>query len=176
MNTTESSHLLLASPRPKRLLLAFLIAPLAGSLGISIGMSLPLLIESGDPAMLLGGIPLITVIATPFVYFFSIVLGLPFFLLLHLSLGLSRLGLTVGWAVVGMLSFICLAGFSLPNRAEEVLLLFPFALGGAAVGYAFWAILTAKPNRPAEPGRKPVVKEKRTELAQISQEEWYGKN
>jgi hypothetical protein len=128
---------MLASPQPKRLLLAFLLAPLAGPLGISIGMTVPLVIESGNPVILLGSMPLIYVIATPFVYIFSIVLGLPFFLLLHLTLGLTKPGLIIGWAAVGMISAFCFTGFNIPDRAGEMLFYLPFALGGAAVDFAF---------------------------------------
>lgn len=165
INTTGSSQQMLASPRPKRLLLAFLLAPLAGSLGISIGIAVPWSIASGEPTMMLSGLAPIYIIATPFVYFFSIVLGLPFFLILHLTQGLSRPGLIVGWTMVGMVSLFCLTGFDLPERAAEMLLYLPFALGGAAVGYVFWAILSAHPNRPAELSPEPV-KADRTEPVQ----------
>lgn len=171
MNTTEASQLLLDSPKPKRLLLAFLLAPLAGPLGISIGMSVPLVFESGDPAMLLGGIPLISVIATPFVYFFSIVVGLPFFLLLHLTLGLSKLKLILTWAVVGMLSLACLTGFQFTRRPDDLLIYLPFALGGAMEGYTFWAILSAKPSGPDKPSGEAGVKENHSELTPISRDE-----
>lgn len=172
VNTIESSQLLLASPKPKRLLLAFLLAPLAGPLGISIGFSVPLAFESSDPAMLLGGIPLVSVIATPFVYFFSIVVGLPFFLLLHLTLGLSRLKLIITWAVVGMLSFGCLTGFQFSRRPEDLLIYLPFALGGAVEGYAFWAILSAKPSSPAKLSPEPGVKMTRSAQAPIRRDGW----
>ena len=158
---TNASYMALASPRPKRLLLAFLLAPLAGPVGISIGMAVPWVIESGNPMFLLSGLPLIYIIATPFVYFFSIVVGLPAFLLLHLSLGLSRPKLIVVWAVVGMVSLFCLTGFQLPGRAQDLLLYMPFALGGAAVGYAFWVILTAPTRgagqRPTANGQRPTA-------------------
>ena len=146
-NPIISSQMALASPQPKRLLLAFLLAPLAGPVGISIGMGMSWFIESGEPMLLLSGFPLIYIIATPFVYFFSIVIGLPAFLLLHLSLGLSGLKLIVVWAVVGMVSLFCLTGFQLPNRAQDLLFYMPFALGGAAVGYSFWVILSADGQR-----------------------------
>jgi hypothetical protein len=145
MTNRTASQQALALPQPKRVLLAFLLAPLAGPLGISIGISLPMAVENGSPMMLIGAAPLICLIATPVVYVFSIILGLPFFLLLHLSLGLSRAGLVLGWAAVGVISLMCLSGFTLPESRSDALIYLPFAMGGAAVGLSFWGILTLKP-------------------------------
>lgn len=93
------------SPRPSRIFLAFLIAPLAGPLGIYIGMA-PILFHTANILALVGALPFFYLFAGPVVYFFSILLGLPFFLLLHLTWGVSRNSLIVGWAVVGVISMI----------------------------------------------------------------------
>jgi hypothetical protein len=129
-------------------LLAFLLAPLAGPLGISIGIALPIAVENSNPLLLIGALPLIYIIAAPVVYFFSIILGLPFFLMLHLSLGLSRTGLIIGWAAVGVISMMCLSGFNFLDSMADILIYLPFALGGGAIGFLFWLILITEPIPP----------------------------
>ncbi len=142
MSYTPSPQASLASPQPKRVLLAFLLAPLAGPLGIAISMALPLMISDPDPSKLVVFMLLIYAFATPVVYFFSIVLGIPFYLLLRATLGLTKPGLIIGWAVVGMVSQFCFSGFDLPDRGGEILHYLPFAIGGAAIGFFFWRILS----------------------------------
>jgi hypothetical protein len=106
--------------------------------------------------------------ATPVVYFFSIVLGLPFYLLLRSTLGLTKPGLIIGWAVVGMVSQFCFSGFDLPGQVGDVLLYLPFALGGAAEGGAFWGIL----YNTTERNQTQIESEQQHELPNISREQW----
>lgn len=167
MSLTASPQTSLASPQPKRVLLAFLLAPLAGPLGIAMGMGVPVMISNPDPIGLIGFVLLVYVFATPVVYFFSIVLGLPFYLLLGSTLGLTKAGLIIGWAGVGMASIFCFLGFDLPDRVGEMLLYLPFALGGAAVGLVFWRILCAND----ELKQSQAENEKRHEMAHISHEQ-----
>lgn len=162
----------LVSPRPKRLLLAFLVAPLAGPLGIAIGMVVPMAIQRGEVIFLLGGIPIVYLFATPVVYFFSFLLGLPAFLILHLSLGLSRAGLMATWTVVAILSLMCLSDFNVPDSVDEALLCIPFALGGAAVGYVFWWILFTDPTYPETLYSQKVGGRDWDYLRKISSEDW----
>lgn len=161
MSPTVFPQASLATPQPKRLLLAFLLAPLAGPLGIAMGMGIPFMVNNPDPFELMGFILLVYVFATPFVYFFSMVLGLPFYLLLRSTLGLTKPGLIIGWAGVGMASAFCFSGFDLPNRVGEILLYLPFALGGAAVGFVFWRILCANIGLK----QRQAENEKRHEMA-----------
>jgi hypothetical protein len=149
-------------------MLAFMLAPLAGPLGIAMSVAVPFMISNPNPFELIGLILLIYVFATPVVYFFSIVLGLPFYLLLRSTLGLSEPGLIIGWAGIGMASAFCFFGFDLPDRLGEILLYLPFALGGAAVGFVFWHILCAND----ELKQRQAVIEERHEMAQISREQW----
>jgi hypothetical protein len=117
------------------------------------GMTVPVLILNPNPVGLIAPFFLIYAFATPVVYFFSIVLGLPFYLLLGTTLGITKPGLIIGWAVVGMVSQFCFTGFDLPDRVGEMLHYIPFALGGAAVGFVFWHILSAKTGQAEDERR-----------------------
>jgi hypothetical protein len=93
-------------------------------------------------------IPFFYIFAAPVVYFFSILLGPPFFLLLHLTRGVTRNRLIAGWAVIGVVSFMSLTRFAIPRSVDDLLFYMPFALGGAAVGLLFCWILSTDPNDP----------------------------
>ncbi len=155
----------------KRIFFAFLIAPLAGPLGIYLGL-IPLLPEIGHPAGLLGALPFVYLFAAPVVYFFSILLGGPLFWLLHTLRWITRNRLLAGWTLIGVLSFIALTGFSLPRSVGELPFLFPFALGGAAVGFLFWRILSSDPQDPWWIRHHRTLEEKASVLPRISKEEW----
>ncbi|MEJ2453124.1 MAG: hypothetical protein P8103_03070 [Candidatus Thiodiazotropha sp.] len=139
---------------------------------ISLGVIPAFIDGSRELLLLFGVIPLLYLFATPFVYIFSFLLGLPFFLLLHSTLGLSKWRLIVGWAMVGVLSIFCLTGFTIPNRVVEALIFPPFALGGAAVGFAFWWILSTDPEQQSAHNGESPEGEERTKLAKISNENW----
>ncbi len=131
----------------RRVLIAFLSAPLAGPLGIYIGMAV-LHGEIGHPGALLVVLPFFYLFAAPVVYAFSFLLGVPFYLLLHSLLGLTRNRLIAGWMLIGPLSLILLSRTFIPKTAQELTTLFPFVLGGAAVGYTFWRVLSLAPRAP----------------------------
>jgi len=157
-------------PRPRRVALAFLLAPLAGAPGIFCWMLF--FVFSGNPLGVLAGFLFVSLIATPVVYFFSILLGVPFYLALHGLRGVTRNRLVVGWSVIGVVSQLIFSGGHIPriSQAQEALSLFPFAVGGAAVGLVFWWILSRDPLAPlrisdrceeaqAEPETPGIVKE-----------------
>ncbi len=155
MSIIESSVQRVISTRPKRVFFAFLVAPLAGPLGIHIGMAL-FLFRTGDMVALISALPFIYVFAGPVVYVFSLLLGLPFFLLLHYTWGVTRNTLIVGWAVIGVVSFMLLTSQFIPRSLHDILLLFPFALGGACVGFLFYRVLSSDQENRSNERRSPL--------------------
>jgi hypothetical protein len=125
----------------KRALAAFLIAPSVGPAGIVLGYLLPTLHNVTRPGELLM-LPALYLIVTPFVYFFSLLLGLPFYLTLRIMGMLKPGALIAGWAAIGVVSMLLLSGGNIPGRMQDIWMLAPFALGGGAVGYLFWRVLT----------------------------------
>ena len=149
--TSENSYpQYTVDPSLWRAISAFLIAPSIGPVGIILTLILPAMFtRSGSVEMVLA-LPLFYLLVAPFVYFFSFLLGIPFFLSLRAAGMLGMKALTVGWAVIGAVSlvllFALLSGGQSLGRLEDSLVLAPFALSGAAVGYLFWRILTRKVN------------------------------
>jgi hypothetical protein len=145
------------SPRPKRVFLAFLLAPLAGPLGILLGIA-PYFILNGDIFGIIGALPFSYIFTGPFVYFFSILLGLPFFLLLRYTGGVTRKALIGGWAVIGVVSFMLLTGQFIPRSLHDILFLIPFALGGAGVGFVFYRVLSSDQENRSNKRRTPLYR------------------
>ena len=133
-----------------RVIAAFLIAPSIGPVGIVLTFFIPALFSAPDPGKSILVLPFIYLFVAPFVYFFSFLLGIPFFLSLRAAGMLGMKALTVGWAVIGAVSlvllFALLSGGQSLGHLGDSLVLAPFALSGAAVGYLFWRILTWKVN------------------------------
>ncbi len=123
----------------KQTLRAFLTAPLAGPLGLFSGFVFQIPLRGiGDLFELL---LLLYLFTTPVIYFFSILLGIPLYLLLRSLGGLNRGLLMAGWALIGDLSILIVSGGKIPESADQYLILIPFALGGCAVGYLFWRVI-----------------------------------
>ncbi len=128
--------------------LAFLIAPMAGPLGIFIGYCLVDAILRTEPYQsenlwTIGLLPFFYCFAAPVVYLFSLLFGLPMYLLLKWRKWLNRTNLVTGWAVVGMLSNLTISSNHI-QRTGEISFphLIPYAIGGGFVGLIFWKILS----------------------------------
>ena len=125
--------------KTKNAILAFLIAPLGGPLGLYCVYLFQLPLRGiGDS---LGLLLVLYLFTTPFIYFFSLILGIPFYLLLRSLNALNRNLLIAGWALIGDLSLLIFSGGRLPERADGYLVLVPFAVGGCAVGLLFWLVI-----------------------------------
>ncbi len=135
-------------PRPRRAALAFLLAPLAGAPGIFCWI----LFSASNASLpsVFAAFLFFSLIATPVVYFFSILLGVPFYLVLHGLRGVTRNRLVIGWSVIGVVSQLIFSGGQIPrvSQGQAALILFQFAVGGAAVGLVFWWILSRDPLAP----------------------------
>ena len=142
MISVEAKTTRLISPTIKRSLLAFLVAPLAGPLGIYCGTVL--LSPSLNVQSLASGLLFFYIFATPFVYFFSILLGAPFYLLLRYFHAISRNRLIFGWTLIGVVSVMILITGPTFHNGQDLSMILPFGLGGAGVGFVFWRILSRR--------------------------------
>jgi len=139
-------------PNQYKPMMAFLIAPMAGPLGASFGYIIIDAIFSSPPnqssafmylAITLG----LYWLATPIIYIFSILLGIPLYLFLKCIRSINKSSILIGWSLVGTLSSIILFSnkWVQANKTDISSVsatVFPYALGGLFIGFLFWEIIS----------------------------------
>ena len=128
-------------PSPKRLLLAFLVAPLAAPVAYVLGTLMVELLRRGKPPSALSTLDLLLGVFTlgaPCAYVAALVAGAPmYFVLRRLGL-LSRVTVWLGGAAIGAAGALALAPYL---RGELFSIRFPWwvaALLGLASAEVFW--------------------------------------
>ena len=143
----------------KRLVKAFIIAPLSGPALFAVGVSaLGALTSIGageikKAGIVLTGAPIWFLFGVPVSYLVTLVLGVPAYYYFHTRLGVGYAEWVLAAAIVGAVAGLIVAlSFQLFDMEWVVGYMLFGAVFGAVTGYTFWRLAVKPPNQSLKQG------------------------